>query len=45
MVDTRSQEAEGAAPEVADASVPRPSLWISVLVGAVLGLAWAASPG
>ena len=43
MVDTRSQEAEGAAREIADASVPRPSLWISVLVGAVLGLAWAAA--
>lgn len=43
MVDTRSHEAEGTAREVADASVPRPSLWMSVLVGAVLGLAWAAA--
>jgi hypothetical protein len=43
MVDTRSQQAEGTAREVADASVPRPSLWMHVLVGAVLGLAWAAA--
>jgi hypothetical protein len=43
MVDTRSQKAVSAPYEVADAAVPRPSLWMSVLVGAVLGLAWAAS--
>lgn len=43
MVDTRSQQAEGTAREVAEASVPRPSLWMHVLVGAVLGLAWAAA--
>lgn len=43
MVDTRSRQAEGTARAVVDASVPRPSLWMSVLVGAVLGLAWAAA--